>query len=336
MPAEQLTMPGDSGGRTNAALTEDEVEILLTAAVHAPSQHNTQPWRFEVHGPVIDVLIDEERVLPIEDPAGRAARIGIGAAAFNIRVAAAMLGHDTRIAVNPDPARPEVAARIFLADRSAPVPELGSLYGELRRRHTYRGPLLSHPIAPKILHRLDDAADAERAHLHWLDPATSARLHRLLERTDTEELRDEDRIHERRRWIGSDRSDDGVQESALGSLPDLPAFVRDLSAGFDTTRDRVQYETFPMIAVLSTSEEGAVAWTRAGLALEQVLLVATSYNLATSFLNQVLEHSSSRHEVRDLIGGHAWPQMILRIGYPATSTDPTPRRDWHDTFDHWF
>ncbi|TCC30732.1 Acg family FMN-binding oxidoreductase [Kribbella speibonae] len=336
MPAEQLTTPNGSGGPASAVLTADEVEILLNAAVHAPSQHNTQPWRFEVHGPVVDVLIDEERVLPVEDPAGRAARIGIGAAAFNIRVAAAMLGHESRIALNPDPARSEVAARIFLAARSTPVPELGSLYGVLRRRHTYRGPLLSHPIAHKLLHRLDDAAEAEGAQLHWLDPAAAARLHRLLDSINAEELRDEDRIDERRQWIGSDRSDDGVQEGALGAMPDLPAFVRDLSAGFGDKRDHVQYETFPMIAVLSTPEEDGVAWIRAGLALERVLLVATSYDLATSFLNQVLEHVATRYEVRGLIGGQAWPQMIIRIGYPADTTPRTPRRDWHASFDHWF
>ncbi|HEY4569389.1 MAG TPA: hypothetical protein VIH10_07980, partial [Kribbella sp.] len=105
-------------------LTDDEVDILLTAATHAPSMHNTQPWRFEVHGPVIDVLVDEERTLPVADPSARAARIGIGAAAFNVRVAAAMLGHESRLATDPDPARPEVVARLFLADRKAPVPQL--------------------------------------------------------------------------------------------------------------------------------------------------------------------------------------------------------------------
>jgi hypothetical protein len=74
-----------NGRQMNAllTLTDDEIGILLTAATHAPSIHNTQPWRFEVHGPVIDVLLDEERTLPVADPSGRSARIGIGAAAFN-------------------------------------------------------------------------------------------------------------------------------------------------------------------------------------------------------------------------------------------------------------
>src|SRR4051794_41200750 len=96
-------------------LTDDEVDILLTAATHAPSMHNTQPWRFEVHGPVIDVLVDEERTLPVADPSARAARIGVGAAAFNVRGAAALLGHELRLAADPGPALPEVGAPPVLA-----------------------------------------------------------------------------------------------------------------------------------------------------------------------------------------------------------------------------
>ncbi|MEV0285897.1 MULTISPECIES: hypothetical protein [unclassified Kribbella] len=54
-------------------------------------------------------------------------------------VAAAMLGHETTIALDPDPAVPEVIARIFLADRRVPVHALSSLYGDLTRSHPPRG-----------------------------------------------------------------------------------------------------------------------------------------------------------------------------------------------------
>jgi nitroreductase len=321
----------------NSTLTDDEVGILLTAAVHAPSFHNTQPWRFEVHGPVVDVLLDEERTLPVEDPSGRAALISIGAAVFNVRVAAAMLGHESRLAPNPDPACPEVVARVFLDDRKAPVRRLSSLYGEVPRRHTYRGPLLDTFVAPKILQRLDDAAWAEGARLHWLGLAAKSRLGELVRTTDAEDLHDEDRLHERLRWIGGDRPEDGVEEDALGPLPVRPAFVRDLSAGFGSSR-RAQavFETHPAVAVLATRDEHAAAWVRAGLALQRVLLVATSYDLAASFLNQALERPGPRFEVRELIGGRWWPQMVIRIGYPAQADGRTPRRRWRDSFDEWF
>jgi hypothetical protein len=320
-----------------SVLTDDEVGILLTAAVRAPSIHNTQPWRFEVHGPVIDVLLDAERILPAADPAGRAARIGIGAATFNIRVAAAMLGHESRVATNPDPQYREMAARIFLAVRDVPVPVLSGLYGELNRRNTYRGPLLDHPVPPKVMERLDEAARSERTQLHWLGRTELTQLGTILRRTDDNDLHDEDGLHERQRWIGGDRSGDGVPENALGPLSGRPAFVRDLSAGFDRThRSQAVFETQPAIAVLSTGDEDTAAWVQAGLGLQRVLLTATSYDLTASFLNQVLERTAPRFEVRELIGGRSWPQMVIRFGYPAQSSGQTPRRDWRDSFDQWF
>ncbi|HEY3002137.1 MAG TPA: nitroreductase family protein, partial [Kribbellaceae bacterium] len=72
-------------------LTAEQLDILLTAAVAAPSMHNTQPWRFEVGGRAIDVFLDESRSLPAEDPSGRAMRIAAGAAVLNLRIAAAHL-----------------------------------------------------------------------------------------------------------------------------------------------------------------------------------------------------------------------------------------------------
>ncbi|WP_329000937.1 nitroreductase family protein [Kribbella sp. NBC_00709] len=325
------------GPAANAVLTDDEIRIVLAAAAHAPSMHNTQPWRFEIHGPVIDVLLDEERTLPVADPAGRGARIGLGAAAFNVRVAAAMLGYESRLAVDPDPARPEVVARLFLADRQAPVAGLSTLYGEVSARHTYRGPLLGRLIPPRVQHQLDDAARQENAQLHWLDPATTQQLDALLKQTDSADSIDEDRLHERLHWIGGDRSGDGVHENALGPLPALPAVVRDLALGFDSAhRSQAVYERQPTIAVLSTAGEDGTAWVTAGLALQRMLLVATSYDLTASFLNQVLERPVPRFAVRELIGGHAWPQMVIRIGYPAQPAGHTSRLDWRDSLDRWF
>jgi hypothetical protein len=248
-----------------------------------------------------------------------------------------MLGHESRVAANPDPRYPEIAARIFLDARQTPVPGLSSLYGELRRRHTYRGPLLDHAVSAQVVQRLDEAARAERAQLHWLGRTELSHLGTILRRTDAEDLQDEDRLHERQRWIGGDRSGDGIQESALGPIPARPAFVRDLSAGFDSThRSQAVFETYPAIAVLSTRDEDAAAWVRAGQALQRVLLVATSYDLTASFLHQVLERTAPRFQVRDLIGDRFWPQMVIRIGYPAQSNGGTSRRNWRDSFDQWF
>ncbi|MGZ0153587.1 Acg family FMN-binding oxidoreductase [Kribbella sp. WER1] len=296
---------------TTQYLTQDEVGILLAAASHAPSMHNSRPWRFEIHGPVIDVLRDSERAFPAADPGGRMSRIGLGAAAFNLRVAAALLGHQTTLALEPDPARPAVALRIFLGGRRAPVPGLSALYCEITRRPTDRGPLRAVPIPPELRHELTAAARAERADLDWLDDERRPQLARLLHLADERELHDQDRLHERQQWIARR---DGVPEAVL---PDAGggALVRDL---FDVPdRGHASFEARASIAVLTTPVEDSHAWLRAGLALQRMLLTATSHELVASFLNQALEYPDLRVRLRTALGRHAWPQLIIRCGYPA-------------------
>jgi hypothetical protein len=321
----------------NPLLSHDEVGILLSSAGVAPSMHNTQPWRFEVTGPVIDVLLDGDRTLPAEDPSGRLIRIGLGAAAFNLRVAAAMLGYETTLAIDPDPERPDIAVRIFLGprQRSRQSP-IGALYGELRRRRTYRGPLLATEVSPMVLDQISAAARAEGADLRWLDATARHKLRRILHAADEFDLHDEDRLTERGRWVGGDRLHDGIPAAALGPQPTQPAAVRDLAAGYeDPARGSAAFEKDPLLAILTTAVDDPVAWTRAGMALQHSLLIATTYDVTVSFLNQAIEYVPLRSQVQELVGHSVRPQLILRAGYPVEAAAETPRLSWHETLDRW-
>lgn len=313
-------------------LTEDEIAILVNSAVHAPSMHNTQPWRFDVDGSVVDVIVDPDRALPAEDPAGRMIRIGLGAATFNLRVAAAMLGHETTFAIDPDPARPDIVVRLFLGRRQCPNPALASLYGELRRRHTYRGPLLATEVSPRVLELITGAVRAEGAELRWLDADDRDRFDRILREADELDRHDEDRLLERERWIGGERTGLGVPDTALGPAALGPAAHRDLSAGFENPdRDQAVFEYAPLIAVLTTRTDDFVQWVRAGMALQHALLTATSYEVAASFLNQAIEYVPLRQRVQELIGRDERPQLIIRLGYSAEAAASTPRLPWRES-----
>lgn len=322
--------------RDEPLLSTEEVAILIRAAGTAPSMHNTQPWRFEVSGLVVDVTLDEERALPAEDPAGRLIRIGLGAAAFNLRVAAAMLGHETTFVTDPDPDRPDIAVRLFLDSRQSPLPPLAGLYGELRRRHTFRGPMTDAPVPAKVLDEITASARCEGADLHWLDAGTVHRLLGILWDADELDLHAEDRLAERNRWVGGERTADGVPGVATGPRPAGLAAVRNLTAGFDDrTRGSSVFEHRPTIAVLTTRTDSFASWIGAGMALEHALLTATSYDLAASFLNQALEHVETRARVTQLVGHSTRPQMIIRFGHPAEPGTETPRQSWQKTLTEW-
>lgn len=85
------------------------------------------------------------------------------------------------------------------------------------------------------------------------------------------------------------------------------------------------------LLVIATPDDDVVDQLRAGEATSAVLLAATQTGLATTPLSQALEVESSRHELQhEVLHTTAYPQLIIRVGWPATGAaelPATPRRD---------
>src|SRR5918994_5483870 len=123
-------------GKLDAA----ERDVLLQAAILAPSMHNTQPWKFRFHGTTVEVHRDPRYELPAEDPERRMVLISIGAVLLNLRVAAASLGYDVAVGVDPDPGRTLVAELTVALMPGAGDHSLAGLFPALGRRRTNRQP----------------------------------------------------------------------------------------------------------------------------------------------------------------------------------------------------
>ncbi|WP_344846730.1 Acg family FMN-binding oxidoreductase [Kribbella ginsengisoli] len=308
-------------------LTTEQIDVLLGAAAAAPSMHNTQPWRFEVNGPVIDIYLDGSRALLAEDLTGRAGRIAAGAATFNLRCAAASLGYDSWFGLLPSASEPDLAARIVVQPTDSPDRELNQLFAQIPRRHTSREPV--RPVEVPIDDRmaLSRAAMAGGAELTWLPADQVREVLALLIDTDLREIGDWHRRAERARWVGGDRSTDGVPSSVLGPRSDTyPAPVRDLGTRpADQTRPTATFETEPALAVLSTAGDSEAGQLAAGMALQRTLLIATREGLKAAFLNQPLEFDDLRRTVQRITGKPGFAQMIIRFGH-STIHATTPRR----------
>ncbi len=154
-------------------LSMEQIDVLLGAAVAAQSMHNTQPWRFEINGHVIDVFLDGSRAFPAEDPTGRAMRIAAGTATFNLRCAAASMSYDSWLGLAHYPHEPDLLARIVVEPTGVPDQRLRELYAEIPCRHTSRVPLQAAELSQDTRIDLVRAAYAEDAELTWLSPSRS-------------------------------------------------------------------------------------------------------------------------------------------------------------------
>src|SRR5919106_2856055 len=117
--------------RTQATLDAADREVLVGAAILAPSMHNTQPWRFRFWGHTVEVHRDPRYELPAEDPDRRMVLISIGAVVFNLRVAAAKLGYETNVTLHDRTDR-TLAAEVWLGGLGG-EPEHPDLYPLLGR-----------------------------------------------------------------------------------------------------------------------------------------------------------------------------------------------------------
>jgi hypothetical protein len=311
----------------NDQLSTEQLEVLLGAAVAAPSMHNTQPWRFEVDGHVINVFLDGSRALPAEDPSGRAMRIAAGAAVFNLRCAAASLGLSSWFGLMPNPHEPDLVARLVIEETDQVDRALLALYPQVPRRHTSRAP--GRPVEPAPTTRVElmQAAVAEGAALTWLPKASVSEVLDMLLDTDLREIGDWHRSAERAHWVGGSRTADGVPSAALGPRSaTYPAPVRDMgTAPRDRLRPRAQFEADPALAVLSTETDRPADQLVAGIALERVLLTATREALSASFLNQPLEYDDLRERVQATTGKPGYAHMVIRFAHNGASA-ATPRR----------
>jgi hypothetical protein len=325
---------------STAPVTDNDVLLTaVKAATFAPSVHNSQPWRFELHGDSLDIFADTERWLRAIDPIGRELSISCGAAIYFARLALRGLSRQITTALLPTPSRPEHLARITMTGRDEPSDDERSLIRSIPIRYTDRGVYDNRPVPDDLIETLRRGVAAEGAWLRPVDGSKdSVEVAILLAHADDVQQADPSYREELARWSRyDDDALDGISRKAVPTTAVADRASNYRLRDFDVDRRATPVpktgtpplaET-PFVCLIGTAGDDKRSWLEAGQALGWLLLRAAADGVSASPMTQVLEVPSTRAELTQRLRLLSHPQTLLRMGY-GTGRPTTHRRPVDD------
>jgi hypothetical protein len=314
---------------------DEQNAFLLRYAILAPSSYNTQPWKFQLWEDGIAVYADYSRRLPVADPGNRELLIGVGAAIFNLRVAAEYFGLTAHVHLNQsgDSEQPLTFVSLTPSTQRDASGARDNLFLSITKRHTNRNPFLVARIPEAILSTLRTVAEGEQIRvLVSTDGALIRQVANLVADADRIQSADPSLRHEHAEWMHPNwsKQPDGIPGSAFGVKGVTSLFTPWATKVLDRGRQRSAVDKdlctqAPGLVALS-SEDAPHLWLEVGQVLEHLLLTVVTRGLQYSFFNMPIEVPELRTRLRGTLGLHAWPQMLLRIGYSFEPAAMTPRR----------
>lgn len=316
-----------------AGSPDEQLRFLLNYAVLAPSEYNTQPWRFKVTHRTVELYADRTRRLPTLDPDDRELTISCGAAFLNLRVALRHFGYTDEIEIPLTQDDPDLLARVSMGRRRAPMPTDHLLFRAILRRRTNRQMFANRKVPILLLAIFESMASHEGTWFHAVQGKQAREaVADLIAIGDHAQWADKYFRRELAEWVRPEgmESLDGLPGYALakGNFASSvsPFIVRTFNMGNgEAAKDRQLAAGSPVLAVLGTFGDSWREWFSAGQAVEKILLRARAEDIWASFVNQPIEVPGLRRALCDLLGLTDFPQIVLRMGY-GLPVPPTPRR----------
>jgi nitroreductase len=319
---------------TTATQLADAVEDAL----HAPSVHNSQPWRWRIGSRDVQLHADPQRHLVATDPDRRDLVLSCGAALHHLRVALAARGLSADIRRLPDPEDSTHLATVTVRPGGEPVD--AALFPAIAERRTDRRRMSRRPVPAEHLHTLVEQAARNGATLVPITrPAMRQRLLAAIVTAERLQRAEAGYASELRMWTNRlPGGHDGVPAANVtapltGTLDPSPLrrFGRAELAQAAQVPGHGQGDDAAELLIVTTAGDEIPDRLRAGEATSAVLLAATHIGLATTPLSQALELEGSRLQVqRDVLGVPEFPQLVIRVGWPASGAPAlpaTPRRE---------
>jgi nitroreductase len=316
---------------SQAVLDTDVVKQAVQLACRAPSLHNSQPWRWVIDGPVLDLFSDPSRIGRSSDSTGRELLISCGAALDHVRVAMTAAGWRSNVDRFPNPNDRNHLASIRFGPLDFITDAHRSRAAAIRLRRTDRLPFAAPPRWDSFEPVLRATVDADVAVLSVIPGGSRPQLAVASQLSEQWRRYDSSYHAELQWWTTHPGAYQGVPPSALVSEAESERL--DVSRHFPTSGDGARRADIgpdrSKVLVLSTYDDSHECALGAGEVLSTVLLECTMAGLATCTLTHMIEVAAAREIVQRLTERREMPQLLIRVGKaPETETPPpaTPRR----------
>lgn len=309
----------------------DQITELVRFATQAPSSHNTQPWRFELHDGSVSVRADTDRWLEVADRDKRELFISLGCAVENLVIAARHEGREPEVTLHADSETGETVATVsFGRGRNDQGASRGSesggldLFAEIPRRRTSHRPFDGRRPPAAQLDLVRSAGDGHGVELTLPDDDESIRrVADLTAEADREQFGDPAWRRELGRWIGQ-----GVLGARWPVSRIAQMVVTHADMGESTGRkDAALINGSPSVGILWTYTDTHDDHVRAGRAYERIALAASAMGIATHPVSQALEIPRLKDQVAAIVpAADAVPHHVFRLGYATGEERARPRR----------
>ena len=316
---------GTNGSRTEIA------EVVAHAAVRAPSGGNCQPWRIVMDDTSIRISLSAEESATM-DVGFRASAVALGAATFNMRVAAA--AHSVLSSVSFDEGDTQTALRGTMVWGRGDDPRLAKLYQPMLLRQTNRHRGTAAVVEPATADLLEAVTASEGARVHLVtDREKIAAISDILARADrirylTPRLH-ADMISELR-WPADPSPETGIDVRSLeldaGELaalelvrrPDVMVELARWDGGEmlgNITRERVAASS--AIAVIVVDGPALTDYARGGAALEALWINAEQCGFGVQPVSPVFLYAHNDTDVQILSPAYAEQLHSLQQAFRA-------------------
>ena len=314
-------------GVTNIqAQSPDSFNHMISAAIKAPSGHNTQPWKFKLGNDCIDVMPDFTKSLSAVDGTNRELYISLGTATENLCIAASHEGYTAKTEIMQNN---EKAYYVHVSFAKSSTANTSPLYDAIYKRQTNRSVYNKSIIGPDTITLLKQIVPEQGTHIYMF-PKGSTTFNDLATKVyKGNELQMNDPLFKKEllEWIRFNKSQakkegNGLTSATMGA-PNVPEFMGKpivkafLNPKAQNKGDMKKIESSSHLVLITSTEQDPKAWISVGRTLERFILNTTNLGIANAYMNQPCEIKELSNKIKNELPAinQEYPNLLLRVGY---------------------